>query len=248
MVAILVVLFRMFLKPAMVDQARAQAEKGLRGKMEGHAEMDMAVTEGPILKRILSAKGKTAISHYFVMDWLAVWKDIAGGLLIAGAFGVLVPETFWRSLFLSAHPVFAKLWGPIIGPFIAIISFVCSIGNVPLAAVLWNSGISFGGVIAFIFADLIIIPILDIYRKYYGSKMSAFLLITFYLSMALAALGIEFLFQSAGLVPAERHAQIVEAAVTINYTTILNVVFLVIATLLVVRFIKTGGLEMMRMM
>ncbi len=113
---------------------------------------------------------------------------------------------------------------------------------------LWNSGISFGGVIAFIFADLIIIPILDIYRKYYGLKMSAFLLVTFYLSMALAALGIEFLFQSVGLVPAERHAQIAEAAVTLSYTTMLNVVFLVIATLLVVRFIKTGGLEMRRMM
>src|SRR5260370_16037986 len=168
MVAILVMLFRMFLTPKMVDEARAQAEKGLRGRMEGHAEMDMAVTEGPILKRMLSGKGRTAISHYFVMDWLAVWKDIAGGLLIAGALGVLVPETFWRSFFLSSHPVFAKFLGPLIRPVLAIISFVCSVGNVPLAAVLWNSGISFGGVIAFIFPDLIVIPILAIYREYYG--------------------------------------------------------------------------------
>ncbi len=248
MVAILVMLFRMFLTPKMVDEARAQAEKGLRGRMEGHAEMDMAVTEGPILKRMLSGKGRTAISHYFVMDWLAVWKDIAGGLLIAGALGVLVPETFWRSFFLSSHPVFAKFWGPIIGPFIAIISFVCSVGNVPLAAVLWNSGISFGGVIAFIFADLIVIPILDIYRKYYGLKISVFILGTFYASMALAALVVELFFQAVGLVPAERHARIVEAAVTLDYTTILNVVFLVIAALLVIRFVKTGGPEMMRMM
>jgi uncharacterized membrane protein YraQ (UPF0718 family) len=248
MVAILVMLFRLFLTPKMVDEARAQADKGLQGRMEGHAEMDMAVTEGPILKRMLSGKGRTAISHYFVMDWLAVWKDIAGGLLIAGALGVLVPETFWRSFFLSSHPAFAKFWGPIVGPFIAIISFVCSVGNVPLAAVLWNSGISFGGVIAFIFADLIVIPILDIYRKYYGLKISVFILGTFYASMALAALVVELFFQAVGLVPAERHARIVEAAVTLDYTTILNVVFLVIAALLVIRFVKTGGPEMMRMM
>jgi uncharacterized membrane protein YraQ (UPF0718 family) len=248
MVAILVVLFRLFLKPEMVEEARRNADRGLRGKMEGHAEMDMAVTEGPILRRILSERGKTAISHYFVMDWLAVWKDVAGGLLIAGALSVLVPESFWRSLFLSSRPEFAKFWGPIIGPFIAIISFVCSVGNVPLAAVLWNSGISFGGVIAFIFGDLIVIPVLDIYRKYYGLKMAAFILVTFYVSMAIAALAVEFLFQAAGLVPAQRHAQVVEAAFALNYTTILNIVFLIIAGLLVVRFLKTGGPEMLRMM
>lgn len=248
MVMILVALFRLFLKPAMVDSARAQAERGLHGKMEGHAEMDMSVTEGPILKRILSGKGKTSISHYFVMDWLSVWKDVVGGLLIAGALAVFVPTDFWRSFFLSSHHEFSKFWGPIVGPFIAIISFVCSVGNVPLAAVLWNSGISFGGVIAFIFADLIVIPVLDIYRKYYGLKMSAFILGTFYSSMALAALGIEFLFQAAGLVPAERKAQIVEASLSLNYTTVLNIVFLVIAGLLVARFCKTGGPKMMRMM
>ena len=126
--------------------------------MERHAEMDMAVTEGPILKRIMSDRGKTAISHYFVMDWLSVWKDLAGGLLIAGALGALVPQSFWRSFLLTTHPEVSKFWGPIVGPVITIISFVCSVGNVPLAAVLWNSGISFGGVIAFIFADLIVFP------------------------------------------------------------------------------------------
>jgi uncharacterized membrane protein YraQ (UPF0718 family) len=248
MVVILVALFRVFLKPAMVERARAQAEKGLHGKMEGHAEMDMAVTEGPISKRIMSDRGRTAISQHFVMDWLSVWKDVIGGLLIAGALAAFVPTDFWRSFFLSSHPEFSQFWGPLVGPFIAIISFVCSVGNVPLAAVLWNSGISFGGVIAFIFADLIVIPVLDIYRKYYGLKMSAFLLGTFYVSMALAALGIEFLFQAIGLVPAERHAQIIEATLTFNYTTVLNILFLVIAGLLVARFFKTGGREMMRMM
>jgi uncharacterized protein len=248
MVAILVALFRVLLSPTLVNEARAQAERGLRGRMEGHAQMDMAVTEGPLFKRILSDKGRTAISHYFVMDWLAVWQDVGGGLLIAGAIAVFVPAEFWKSFFFVSHPLWAKFWGPLVGPFIAIISFVCSVGNVPLAAVLWNSGISFGGVIAFIFADLIVLPILDIYRKYYGLKMAAFLLFTFYASMSLAALGIEFLFQAAGLVPVERRAQVIETAVTLNYTTALNVIFLVIAGLLVARFFRTGGRDMLRMM
>jgi uncharacterized membrane protein YraQ (UPF0718 family) len=182
------------------------------------------------------------------MDWLAVWKDVIGGLLIAGALAAWVPTSFWRSFFLSSHPAFAKFWGPLIGPFIAIIAFVCSVGNVPMAAVLWNSGISFGGAIAFVFADLIVLPVLDIYRKYYGLKMSAFLLGTFYAAMALAALVIEFVFQAVGLIPAQRKAQIIESSITLNYTTVLNIIFLVIAGFLVHRFFKTGGQEMMRMM
>src|SRR6202035_5225422 len=155
--------------------------------------------------------------------------DIAGGLLISGALAAWVPAEFWQLFFGVDHPLLARLWGPIVGPLVAIISFVCSVGNIPLAAVLWNGGISFGGVLAFILADLIVLPILDIYRKYYGMKMAAFLLVTFYTAMALAALAIEFLFQAAGLVPAERHAQIVEAIISLNYTTVLNIIFLVVA-------------------
>ena len=248
MVVILVVLFRLFLKPQMVKQAREQAEKGLHGKMEGHAEMDMSVSGGTILQKIFSAKGWTAISHYFVADWLAVWKDIAGGLLIAGALAAWVPMPFWNKFFLTQHPIWSKLWGPVVGPLVAIISFVCSIGNVPLAAVLWNGGSSFGGVIAFIYADLIVIPILDIYRKYYGLKMSAFLLGTMYVSMASAALVIELIFQALHLVPAQRHARIVEASITWNYTTVLNIIFLAIAALLLWRFFTTGGAQMAKMM
>src|SRR5438477_4121552 len=248
MVVILVVLFRLFLKPRTVQQAREQAEKGLHGKMEGHAEMDMSVSGGSNLQKIFSAKGWTAISHYFVSDWLAVWKDIAGGLLIAGALAAWVPLPFWNKFFLTQHPIWSKLWGPIVGPLVAIISFLCSIWNVPLAAILWNGGSSFGGVIAFIYADLIVIPILDIYRKYYGLKMSVFLLGTMYVSMAGAALVIEFVFQALHLVPAERHARIVEASITWNYTTVLNIVFLAIAALLLWRFFTTGGAQMAKMM
>ena len=248
MVVILVMLFRAFLTSQMVDEARTQAGKGVRGSMEGHAEMDMSVRGGPIIKRIFSLEGRMAISHYFVMDWVAIWKDIAGGLLLAGALAVWVPKGFWKGFFLSSHPVLAKFWGPIVGPLVAIASFVCSVGNVPLAAVLWNGGISFGGVIAFIFADLIVLPVLDIYRKYYGWKMMWFILVTFYTAMVGGALVIEFLFHAAGWVPQQRSAQIVEAAVTMNYTTILNLIFLVLAALLLGRFFRTGGRQMLRHM
>jgi uncharacterized protein len=248
MVLILVLLFRWLLRPDLLREATAQANRGIAGRMEGHAEMDMSVIEGPLWRRLTSRQGLTATSHYFVMDWAAVWLDIVGGLLIAGALAAWVPKEFWQAFFFTDHPLLAKLWGPLIGPLVAIISFVCSVGNIPLAAVLWNSGISFGGVIAFIFADLIVLPILDIYRKYYGLRMAGFLLATFYASMAAAAFIVEILFGLSGLIPTQREAVIVEASITWNYTTWLNIAFLALALLLIWRFLRTGGLAMLRMM
>jgi len=248
MIAFLALLFRAFLTPRLAEMARRQAERGLLGSMEGHAEMDMSVTEGPILFRLLSDRGFTATSHYFVMDWAAIWKDIAGGLLIAGALAAWVPESFWQHFFLVDHPVLAKIWGPMIGPVVAMLSFVCSIGNVPLAAVLWNGGISFGGVAAFIFADLIVLPILNIYRKYYGGRATLFLLGTFYAAMVGAGIVVELVFQPLGLVPDVRNAKVIEARVTWNYTMFLDITFLVLAAVLVWRFLRTGGPAMLRMM
>jgi uncharacterized membrane protein YraQ (UPF0718 family) len=248
MVGLLIVLFRWFLGRELLEQAKVQADKGVSGRMEGHAEMDMSVTEGPLWRRLTSERGLTAISHYFVMDWASVWLDIAGGLIIAGALAAWVSAEFWQSFFLVDHPLLAKLWGPIVGPLVAVISFVCSVGNIPLAAVLWNGGISFGGVIAFIFADLIVLPILNIYRKYYGLKMAGFLFATFYAAMAGAALIVELIFGAVGFIPEQRHARAVEASVSWNYTTWLNIAFLVLAGLLVWRFLRTGGPEMLRMM
>src|SRR5216684_2583505 len=130
MVALLVVLFRIFLTRDLRDQAKKQADKGVAGRMEGHAEMDMSVSEGGTLwERITSEQGFTAISHYFVMDWASVWMDIVGGLLIAGALAAWVPAEFWQSFFVVDYPFLAKLWGPIVGPLVAVISFVCSVGN-----------------------------------------------------------------------------------------------------------------------
>jgi len=245
MVVLMAFLFRRFLSRKHIAEARAQAERGLKGKMEGHAEMDMSVTEGSLWQRLTSKDGFTATSHYFVMDWAAVWKDIAGGLLIAGALAAWVPPDFWQKFFLVSHPVAAKIWGPLVGPLVAVVSFVCSVGNVPLAAVLWNGGISFGGVIAFIYADLIVLPIIDIYRKYYGWKVAGLMVPVFYVAMAVAALVIELLFDLFGLIPSHRSAQVVETSITFNYTTVLNIIFLAIAALLLVRFFKTGGPKML---
>src|SRR5438067_6607514 len=248
MVFFLAVLFRLFLKPSLVEQARAQAERGLLGVMEGHASMDMSLSEGSILQRARSPKGFTAISHYFVMDWASVYKDIVVGLLIAGALAAWVPNSFWQSFFFVHHPLLAKFWGPLIGPLVSMFSFVCSIGNVPLAAVLWNGGISFGGVASFIFADLSILPILNIYRQYYGMKASWFLLATFYASMVASGLVIEVIFGFARLTPTVRNARVVEAHVSWNYTTVLNIVFLALAAILLIRFLRTGGAAMLRSM
>jgi uncharacterized protein len=249
MVALLALTFRAFLRPHLLEMARTQAEKGVRGSMEGHASMDMSVSGGSLFSRISSPQGFTATSHSFVMEWAAILRDIVIGLLLAGALAAWVPESFWQSFFLVDHPVLAKIWGPLIGPLVAMASFVCSIGNVPLAAVLWNGGISFGGVIAFIFADLIILPILNIYRKYYGWRMSLFLLGTFYATMVAAGYIVEILFGVLHLIPTgPRNATVIEATVHLNYTTVLNGLFLLLALVLLVRFFKTGGRAMLKMM
>jgi uncharacterized membrane protein YraQ (UPF0718 family) len=248
MIVMMVLLFKAFLTPRIVEAAREQAEKGLQGRMEGHAAMDMSIHEGTIWQRMTSDKGQTAISHFFVMDWASLWLDIGGGLLIAGALAAWVPKHFWQAFFLQGHPILAKFWGPVVGPIVAILSFVCSVGNVPLAAVLWNGGISFGGIVAFLFADLIVLPILDIYRKYYGLNVSVFLLAIFYVSMALAALAVEFTFGALHLIPQQHSVQIMEESIHWNYTTVLNIIFLMLAVVLVMRFLRTGGPEMLRMM
>ncbi|WP_093898184.1 permease [Streptomyces sp. Ncost-T10-10d] len=249
MIVVLAVLFRLFLRDGLLRQASEQAERGLAGSMEGHAAMDMSVQrEGSFARRLLSREGFTSTAHVFVMEWAAILRDLAIGLLIAGAVAAWVPDSFWRSFFFDGHPLAAKLWGPIIGPLVAIASFVCSIGNVPLAVVLWKGGISFGGVVAFIFADLLILPILNIYRKYYGARTALFLLGTFYLATVIAGYIVEFAFGGLGLIPDQADAKVPMEGVTWNYTTWLNIAFLILAAALLIRFFRTGGRDMLRMM
>jgi len=248
MIIVLVLLFRFFLRQSLKKEAIEQADKGIAGSMEGHAAMSMGEQHGTWKERLSSRDGWIAISHSYVMNWAMLWRDIGIGLLIAGALGAWVPDSFWQKFFLVSHPTVAMIWGAFVGPFIAVASFTCSVGNVPLAAVLWNGGISFGGVASFIFGDLIILPILNIYRKYYGGRMTVFLAVTFYLAMVSAALVVEALFQSLGWVPTERHTAVVDAAITFNYTTVLDIVFGVVFVALGIVFFRTGGPRMMRMM
>jgi uncharacterized membrane protein YraQ (UPF0718 family) len=249
MIVLIAVLFRLLLRERLLGEARAQADRGVAGLMEGHAAMDMSVQRpGSFASRLFSGEGYTAVAHVFVMEWAAILRDLIIGLVAAGAIAAWVPDRFWEAFFITGHPLAAKIWGPLIGPVVAIISFVCSIGNVPLAVVLWKGGISFGGVIAFIFADLIIAPILNIYRKYYGARMAWFLLGTFYATMVAAGYAVELVFGSLGLIPDPAQAKLPDQGVSWNYTTWLNIVFLILAAALVIRFVRTGGVAMLRMM
>jgi uncharacterized membrane protein YraQ (UPF0718 family) len=249
MIVVLALLFRLFLRERLLRQAREQAERGVAGSMEGHAAMDMSVGgDGSFVRRLLSRRGFTSVSHVFVMEWAAILRDLVGGLLIAGAIAAWVPDSFWSGFFITGHPLLAKVWGPLVGPLVAVVSFVCSIGNVPLAVVLWNGGISFGGVISFIFADLLIAPILSIYRKYYGLRMAAFLAATFYVAMVVAGYVVELVFGALGLIPSQATAKVPDQGVSWNYTTFLNIVFLFLAAVLVIRFFRTGGRMMLKMM
>jgi len=249
MIVLIAVLFRLTLRDRLLREARVQADRGIAGSMEGHAAMDMSIQRpGSFASRLFSREGYTAVAHVFVMEWAAIIRDLIIGLLAAGAIAAWVPDHFWRVFFIAGHPLAAKIWGPLIGPIVAIASFVCSVGNVPLAVVLWKGGISFGGVVAFIFADLIIAPILSIYRKYYGARMALYLLGTFYAAMAAAGYVVELVFGGLGLIPDPARAKIPDQGVSWDYTSWLNIVFLILAAALIIRFVRTGGVAMLRMM
>ena len=251
MIVFLAFFFRVLLTQRLSEEARHEAGGGRLGSMEGHAEMDMSVGgEGSVWSKLRSPAGFTATSHIYVMEWAAILRDIAIGLVAAGMLAAWVPDSWWRSLFLTHHGAWAKVWGPVIGPLVAVFSFVCSVGNVPLAAVLWNGGISFGGVIAFIFADLIILPILDIYRRYYGLRVAAFLFATLTAAMIAAGLVVGYLFDWLGLTPSGRHAKVENASTAFgwNVTSALDIVALAVSAALVWRAFATGAGPMLRMM
>jgi uncharacterized protein len=184
--------------------------------------------------RIFSLQGWSDVAHNFRGDWAMLWKEITAGFLIAG-FIALLPMDFFNGLFLTDQGGALQLIeNVIVGPLVAVLSFVCSVGNIPLAAVLWAGGISFSGVIAFIYADLIIIPLVLIYRRYYGWKIAAVIVSLMFGAMVVAALAIDGLFSAAGLVPEERPSieSIAERGITWNYTAVLNIVFTLVAAAL----------------
>jgi uncharacterized protein len=219
-----------------VHQARerlqaAQAASGDdRQRMAGVSDERQAELEREPLRLKLPSRAAWAdAASYAMADLTMLRRELVLGYVIAGFLTVLVPTRVWNDVFVHGHGFGTSLENVIVGPFIALISFVCSIGNVPLAAALWHGGISFGGVIAFIFADLITFPLLLIYRKYYGGWMALRLLVWFWVVMATAGLVAEGLFSVLGLVPANHGHRIVETSFHWNYTTFLNLVFLAVA-------------------
>jgi len=248
MVILLAAVFRLTLSRRLVEEAETQAARGLLGRMEGHGAMDMSVTDGPFLRRLRSPRAFTSISHYYFMNVYSLWTDLLLGFLIAGALGAWVPDSFWSKLFITGHGGISDVWGAAIGPLVAVLSFVCSVGNVPLAAVLWRGGISFGGAIAFIFADLIILPILNIYRKYYGGRVSLYVFAVSYATMALAGLLVGAVFNLIGATPTNRDITVFETTISWNYNTVLDIVLLLLTAALAVRFLRTGGVEMLKEM
>ncbi len=222
--AIMIVLFtllaRLVLKRQETDAARERLGDG------GHA--DDAIQRRPWRERLTSQAGWADAASYAFADVKMVRKEIAAGYVIAGFLAVLVPVSVWNGVFASGHGFWTSLENVIVGPFIAMISFVCSVGNVPLAAALWYGGISFGGVISFIFADLIAIPLLFIYRRYYGGRLTLKLLAVFWTVMSAAGLTVEYLFRGLGIEPTERPASVVPTSFAWNFTTFLNLVFILV--------------------
>jgi uncharacterized membrane protein YraQ (UPF0718 family)/YHS domain-containing protein len=173
---------------------------------------------------------------YTMGDFIMLRKELVIGFLIAGLATTLVPFSFWQSLFISNHGIVSAIENAIIGPFLAFISFVCSVGNVPLAAALWHAGITFGGVIAFIFADLLAFPLVMIYRKYYGNKIAARMSFLFWAVMSLSGLITEGIFAGLKLIPSQMHRQMGMNRIGWNYTTILNAIFLAILIIVILLY------------
>ena len=206
-----------------VERARSTLDES-GGDPEGGKE---SATAPSWRERIRTRAGWSDAAGYTVGDLTMLRKELVIGYVVAGAATVLVPVSFWQSLFLTGHGFASSLENVVLGPFLAMIAFVCSVGNVPLAAALWSGGISFGGVVAFVFADLITLPLLLIYRKYYGTRLTLTLLATFWAIMSVAGLAVEYLFAALAILPANRPVDVAMSGLHWNYTTWLNIAALV---------------------
>jgi uncharacterized membrane protein YraQ (UPF0718 family) len=235
MIAMFAAIARFFFSRELVDAARARVQP--RADADAHADAatsGMIITDRdaadrvPLRVRVRSLAGWSDAASYTMADITMLRREMVVGFAVAGFLAVLVPDALWTHVFISGHGAWTSLENAIVGPFIAIISFVCSIGNVPLAAALWKGGISFGGVVAFIFADLITLPLLVIYRKYFGTRVMLRILASFWIVMSLGGLAIDYLFHAIRLTPPSRPTQIAPTSFAVDYTTVLNVIFLAI--------------------
>jgi uncharacterized protein len=223
MIVLLVLLGGLWLRGRVVVEARRRVERQTETQHHPRPEGD---DRRPLTRRIRSSAGWADASTYTMSDLSMLRREMVAGYLVAGFLATLVPVSVWHAVFLQGHGFWTSLQNVVVGPFIAIVSFVCSIGNVPLAAALWQGGISFGGVVSFIFADLLTLPLLLIYRRFYGTRVMLRMLAVFWVVISLAGLITEGIFSAAGLIPATRPTQIVADHLSWNYTTILNLVFL----------------------
>ncbi len=225
MIALMALLLRVFVSRGLEEEAREHAQQADSGHQH-HVARDALSWR----RRLTSSSAWSDVAHNFRGDWQMLWKEITIGILLAGFVAQLGNQLF-NSLFLESSPQLLRtVWGAFIGPLIAVLSFVCSVGNVPLAAVLWSGGISFAGVIAFIFADLIVLPILAIYRKYYGTKFAIRITALMFVTIVLAALIIDAVFRALGLIPSGARPTRTDifGSLALNYKLVLNLAGLVI--------------------
>jgi len=233
MIALLVLAGSLWLRGRQIEEARQRLAHGVPENGHDHSgAQDDELLRLPWSQRVRSAGGWADAASYTMADLTMLRREMAIGYVVAGFLAVLVPVHLWNDVFIHHHGLATTLENVVVGPFIALISFVCSIGNVPLAAALWKGGISFGGVVSFIFADLIALPLVLIYRKYYGTRLALRLLVLFWTVMSLAGLATEAIFRAAGLVPTIRPTQIVADHFSWNYTSYINIVALLVFALL----------------
>jgi uncharacterized membrane protein YraQ (UPF0718 family) len=233
----------LWLRGRTVTAARARLTSGGGEHDHQHGPPENAELQAkPWGERLRSKGGWADAAAYTMADLTMLRRELVIGYLAAGFLATLVPVHFWNAAFLHGQGFWTSLENVIVGPFVAVISFVCSIGNVPLAAALWKGGISFGGVVAFIFADLITFPLLLIYRRYYGTRLTLRMLAIFWVVMSVAGLATEGIFRASGLVPATRPTEVAPAHFSWDYTTYLDIVFLALFALLYWAYRNRGRL------
>jgi uncharacterized protein len=232
MIGLLASLGGLWLRGRLVAGARARLQDDASGHHHDGPPENTRLQQQPWASKLRSAGGWADSATYTMADLTMIRRELVVGYVVAGFLATVVPVHLWNAVFLRGHGFWTSLENVIVGPLIALLSCVCSVGNVPLAAALWHGGISFGGVISFIFADLIALPILLIYRRYYGTGLTLRLLAFFWLIMATAGILTEGIFRTAGLVPKTRPHHIVPEHFSWDYTTYLNIAFVLLFGLL----------------
>jgi uncharacterized protein len=239
MIVLMAATLRLFVNRTEEEKARRHAQQAATGHQH-----HMAGSALPWRERMLSVEAWSDVAHNFRADWQMLWKEITIGFLLAG-YIALLGEDFFNDVFLTGESgILPTLWNVVAGPIIAVASFVCSIGNVPLAAVLWSGGISFAGVMAFIFADLIVLPIIVAYRKYYGWVFALRITALMFVAMVLAALAIDGIFAGLNLIPSDRPStEDVFSGIELNYKALLNGLALIAFVALIAMTVRRGATD-----